>query len=74
MPWLDSVAKSARYTSATSTFRHQRIKRATPRRKSSAWVANVAALIAPADVPLITENGRRRCLPRVAAIAHSAPA
>jgi hypothetical protein len=59
---------------ANGTCRHQRIKRATPHRKSSAWIANVAALIAPADVPLITENGRFRRLPRIAAIAHSAPA
>jgi hypothetical protein len=37
-------------------------------------MANIAALIAPADVPLITENGRRRRLPRIEAIAQSAPA
>jgi len=54
--------------------RHQRNNRATPQRKSSAWVASAAALMAPADVPQITGNRRGWRRPRIFATARSTPA
>ena len=44
--------------SETARRRHQRMRRATPRRKSSACTASAAALIAPADVPQTTGKGK----------------
>ncbi len=59
--------------SFTVTRRHQRVSRATPRRKSSALIASSVALMAPADVPQITGNGMRALRPTMCAIARNAP-